>query len=350
MKYEKLTMRDVAYLCGFPQPNSGRGNINISCPKCDSKRRHLNVDFVHNVFRCPKCGFSGGIFDLYSALTGVSRDDARVDMYNRLNGSEAPALPKWTPPPEGKPLASIEKRHTVYTELLQCLPLAKDHRENLNNRGLTDAAIAWNQYKTAPTYGYTKIAKALIDKLGQDALSGVPGFYRTETDEWTLETLERGILIPVRDIQGRIQGLQVRLDKVDKRKYRWVSSRQRRDGSATKAFCHLSGSVVPEIMLTEGPLKADVVRALTGRTVLAVPGVNALSALEPVLLELKQLGMQKIMTAYDMDMLENPHVREANNKLGELLAKHQIHFGMYYWDAAYKGIDDYVWHLMQEKH
>ena len=54
-------------------------------------------------------------------------------------------------------------------------------------------------------------------------LAGVPGFYKSQ-GQWTLKIPGRGILIPVRDVQGQIQGLQVRLDNVEKRKFRWLSS------------------------------------------------------------------------------------------------------------------------------
>ena len=348
--YEKLTMMDVATLCGLPRPVSGRADITIRCPKCDSKRKHLNIDFCENVFRCPKCGFSGGIFDLYAELAGVSRDQARSDMYRRLKGSPEPVKPKWTPPPERKPLADIERRNAVYTEFLSRLPLANDHRENLHGRGLKDDVIENNLYKTTPSYGHMTIAQSLRDKFGRDALVGVPGFYRISEDCWTLEKMPRGILIPVRDRKGRIQGLQVRLDKADRRKYRWLSSRQRLDGSAAKAFCHITGAIRSEAIVTEGPLKADVIHALTGKTVIAVPGVNSLSDLDAMLPTLKRCGLQKIMTAYDMDMADNPHVRQANDNLAAMLTRNQIYFGSYYWDKAYKGLDDYIWHIIQAKH
>ena len=37
-------------------------------------------------------------------------------------------------------------------------------------------------------------------------LAGVPGFYK-EDGRWSMKFPGRGILIPVRDVKGRIQGL-----------------------------------------------------------------------------------------------------------------------------------------------
>ena len=58
-------------------------------------------------------------------------------------------------------------------------------------------------------------------------LAGVPGFYRDDSGAWTFIHEKRGILIPVRDRYGRIQGLQLRRDNVEKRKFRWVSSTEK---------------------------------------------------------------------------------------------------------------------------
>ena len=45
------------------------------------------------------------------------------------------------------------------------------------------------------------------------------------------------------------------------------------------------------LVLTEGPMKADVINALTGLTVLAVTGVNTLTKLEQTLTELRSEGL-----------------------------------------------------------
>lgn len=153
----------------------------------------------------------------------------------------------------------------------------------------------------------------------------------------------RGILIPVRDIQGRIQGLQIRRDNVKKRKFRWFSSTDRRDGCRAESWTHLAGNVRGKILLTEGPMKADVIHALTSITVLAVPGVNALAQLQKALEQMRAKGLREIKTAFDMDMRTNPHVQEAYQKLLELLKNMGFRYGTYLWDENYKGLDDYLW-------
>lgn len=38
-----------------------------------------------DVFRCPRCGFCGGVFDLYSHYTGIPRNEVRDALIARLN-------------------------------------------------------------------------------------------------------------------------------------------------------------------------------------------------------------------------------------------------------------------------
>ena len=77
-------------------------------------------------------------------------------------------------------------------------------------------------YKTTPVIGMKALAKQLMNEGLY--LAGVPGFYKTDSGEWSFINEKRGILIPVREEHGSIQGLQIRRDNVTRRKFRWVSS------------------------------------------------------------------------------------------------------------------------------
>ena len=104
------------------------------------------------------------------------------------------------------------------------------------------------------------------------------------------------------------------------------------------------------LVLTEGPMKADVINALTGLTVLAVPGVNTLTQLESTLTELRSDGLVEIKTAFDMDFTSNHHVQHGYNNLLQLLGDMGFRYGTYLWDPAYKGLDDYIWeHLLRKE-
>ena len=239
------------------------------------------------------------------------------------------------------PLTDIDSRHATYSALLSKLSLAADHRENLLSRGLTEADIERLGYKTTPVIGMSALAKQLRSE--GHYLAGVPGFYRDTSGSWCFIHEKRGILIPVRDHLGRIQGLQVRRDNVTKRKFRWISSTDQEDGCRAEGWTHLVGPVRPTLVLTEGPMKADVINALTGMTVLAVPGVNTLTQLELMLTELRREGLVEIKTAFDMDFAVNHHVQNGYNSLLALLGNMGFRYGTYLWDPNYKGLDDYIW-------
>ena len=183
-------------------------------------------------------------------------------------------------------------------------------------------------------------------------LIGVPGFYTDSGGQWTFISIWRGILVPVRDIKGRIQGLQVRRDNHNKRKYRWVSSAEidgGANGCGAEGWIHLAGPVRERILLIEGPMKADIVHHLTGQTVLAIPGVNSLRHLEKALTELIGLGVRHITTAFDMDFLRNPHVQSGYAELVNLLGRMDLKFGTYLWHPDYNGLDDYIWEYCLEQ-
>lgn len=337
-------MTDIIPLLGLPYPPAGRGDYNIPCPCCDDTpgKKHLNINLRRDVFRCPRCGFAGGVFDLYAHYTGIPRKNVREALIARLDvQGKLPPKPKLPPPevPEN-PLTDIDARNATYEAFLKLLSLASDHRENLLLRGLPGERIDALGYKTTPVAGMTAIAKRLL--ADGYYLSGVPGFYRKQ-EQWSFLSESRGILIPVRDLNGRIQGLQIRRDNTSKRKFRWVSSGGQLDGCRAEAWTHLAGAPRETVILIEGPMKADIVHELTSQTVLAVAGVNALSHLEQQLTELREFGTKKIMTAFDMDFLQNPHVKNGYQNLTSTLEKMGFQYGTYLWDPQYNGLDDYIW-------
>lgn len=351
------TMIDIITLLNLPRPpHRDRIAYDIPCPCCDSgRKKHLNINLRKNVFRCPKCGFHGGMFALYAHYTGIHRDEVFAELQRRLGNSDHSEAAsnnhvRWTQIPECSdcPSAEVHTRDATYRALLDKLSLASDHAQNLQTRGLTNEAIHRNGYKTTPAVGTKALAKQLLAD-GYD-LAGVPGFYRDQADQqWTFVQSRRGILIPVRDYAGRIQGLQIRRDNAAKRKFRWVSSAERSDGCRAEGWAHIAGPVCEQVLLTEGPMKGDIIHHLTGQTVVAVPGVNTLTQLRLVLLELMELGVRHIMTAFDLDFLTNQHVQNGYADLTWMLHVMGLTFGTYMWDPAYNGLDDYVWEGLMQK-
>lgn len=349
---ENFHMTDILPLLNLPYPPQGRSSYYIQCPCCDDnpRKKHLNINLQKDVFRCPRCGVYGGIFDLYALYTGVPRDEVRDVLIGKLGRPETIARPKKTVVSQENPecpLTDVDSRHATYTALLEKLSLAQDHEKNLLNRGLTKLDITRLGYKTTPVVGMSAIARQLQSEGYY--LAGVPGFYRDSSGKWTFIHEKRGILIPVRDTEGRIQGLQIRRDNVTRRKFRWVSSIGETDGCGAEGWTHLAGKVRSTIILIEGPMKADVINSLTGLTVLAVPGVNSLTQLGNTLELLREEGLCEIKTAFDMDFATNQHVQNGYQALLSLLDEMGFRFGSYLWDPRYKGLDDYIWEYCYQR-
>ena len=99
----------------------------------------------------------------------------------------------------------------------------------------------------------------------------------------------------------------------------------------------------------EGLLKADIAHCLTGRSFVAVAGVNSLNGLESALRCMAQNGTKLVVEAYDMDKLENEYVASAAEKVQQIARVAGLQSTSLVWNTAYKGIDDWQLALRQEE-
>ncbi len=185
-------------------------------------------------------------------------------------------------------------------------------------------------------------AGAAAAALDSHELHGLPGFY-TKDGTWTLAGAN-GFLIPVRNKDGLIQGMKIRLDDDAARKYRWLSSRPNRmeNGARSYSWIHVTGDTTQKrAYLTEGPLKGDIASYFANDALfVCLGGVNAHKGLRETLLS---LGVTEVMEAMDMDQFTNPQVRQA---IGTLRREVQSIQGIRYyqctWNPRFKGVDDYL--------
>lgn len=342
----KYRMTDVIPLLGIPGPKKqDMRSYNVACPCCDSgKSTHLNINLRKDVFRCVVCDFSGGVLDLYAYCKNIPRSEAFRAMVQELGEEKRDRCPssRQVRPEdmeEDCPVTDIRFRHQTYTALLEWLSLSKDHLQNLQARGLPTAAIQKNKYRTTPVMGHRMMARQLQE--AGCTLRGVPGFFKTKQGEWSFVRTDRGFFVPVRNVHGQIQGLQLRLDKADKRKYRWISSTDRMEGTGAKGWVHTAGPIRKRMLLIEGGLKADIVRQYTGQSLIAILGVNMITELKTVLNEYTKQGLESLRLCFDMDFLRNHHVFDAYEKMLKMLDGIGIRYMTYLWDPMYKGLDDY---------
>src|SRR5205823_3301553 len=101
------------------------------------------------------------------------------------------------------------------------------HRQALRQRALPDVEILRRGYRTMPRDGRAALARRLVDHFGADTCARVPGLYVDTQGArrwWTLAGAA-GLLIPVRDLDGRVVALKVRSDDPgDGPKYTYLTS------------------------------------------------------------------------------------------------------------------------------
>lgn len=341
--YEKIPIVDTARRCGLVLDLSTlrRREVEASCPFCGDHGKgkyHLSLNVDTDQYRCNLCGASGNSVSLYARLHGLTNKEAYMELSRGGNVypmAQQPSSQNTEPQP--KPLA---QRHEVYMDMLSLLTLSAEHRENLRERGLSDDRIDQNQYRSMPqTPEGRKLLASLLRDIGHD-LQGIPGF-RTSYGEWTLSG-PNGFLIPVRDKDGLIQGMKIRLDEGEPgRKYRWLSSRNAPNGTRSYSWTHVTGNTASKrAYITEGPLKGDVASYLDNDTLfVCIGGVFALHGLKDTLMS---LGVTEVVEAMDMDQMSNPQVRRAIQAIRqEVQSIRGIRYSKYVWNPAYKGIDDY---------
>ena len=304
---------DVAYLLNLHIRHKNAASLDADCPFCGEKKGKLNLNIKKNVFKCNRCGESGGMLSLYGKIYGLDNQTACREIKDALGKNEqAPSYqvrkrenaPKEPEIPSAKP-APDDVRHKTYSTFFSMLVLADTHRQNLLKRGFTDGQIMENGYKSTPVFGYKKLTRKLLE--AGCTVEGVPGFYQDKDGEWTIHFSNKssGFLVPVRNPDGLIVGAQIRLDHpYDGRKYIWLSSTNYLMGTSSGSPVHFVGNPGEKtVFVTEGPLKGDLAHALSGRTFGCVPGANQYANLPPFLQDMKLMGTETVYEAYDMDKL-----------------------------------------------
>ena len=344
MVYEKIPIVETARRCGLVLDSRTlrRSEVEASCPFCGDHgpgKYHLSLNTTTDQYRCNLCGAHGNSVSLYARVKGVSNREAYRELARDAKTYPFPQQP--TPKKtERQPLA-LEQRHAAYADMLEHLTLLDRHMENLLGRGLSMERVRQNQYRSMPeTEQGRRLLAALLRADGHE-LRGLPGF-RTYYGEWTLSG-PKGFLIPVRNKDGLIQGLKIRLDDgADGRKYRWFSSRGLPDGTRSYSWIHVTGNTAGKrAYLTEGPLKGDAASFLANDALfVCIGGVNAIHGLKDTLMD---LGVREVVEAMDMDQMTNENVRKAVLAMRrEIQTIPGIKYYKYTWNPAYKGVDDYL--------
>ena len=249
-------------------------------------------------------------------------------------------------PPRAVPSADADTLHAVYTSLLELCPLMKAHGELLTGaaHGLTVEQA--RRYGTLPRDA-RKVCAALEERHGRATLLGVPGFVETDG---RLVVRGAGIIMPTRDVQGRIVAIDVRREKVEpgQAKYFKLSSGTA-GGASSGTPAHVARPRelrdARTVYVTEGVKKADVAADALSGVVVGVVGHSTWRHALPALDELAEAGATECVIALDRDT--NPQTAEKVNASRRQLAAAAVELGyavrLAVWDAAAaKGLDDLV--------
>jgi hypothetical protein len=270
-------------------------------------------------------------------------DRAGTPVYlHRLAGNPVPLAPPLPPPSGPAPdRANPDLLHRAYFALLAALPLSAVHREGLHRRGLTDAEIDRRGYRSLPVQGRARLARDLRERFG-DAVLRVPGNIIREQSGRRYLTISgaAGLLVPVRDLAGRMVALLIRRDDSGNGpRYSYLSS-TRYGGPGSGAPVHVPLGVTGPcqcVRVTEGVLKADIAHALTRLPTIGLPGVGHSRTALPLL---RELGARTVRIAVDADAAYKATVARALAVLTEALTLDCYAVELERWPAPLKGIDD----------
>lgn len=297
---------------------------------------------------CPVCGGDGcglgeGLTLCWRVASGKQAKSGAW-IHVEENASRRRYIPR--PVYIAPPLAPIERRHAVYSALLDNLPLYKIHADQLaNRRRLSDKTIAAEGFASVPAKSF---AAPLVEKLASEFdLTHVPGFFKGG-DRWHLRFVGMsGFYIPIRDHKGRISALEIRRGTDDpKRRFLLLSTGG--DGFPLGA----SSGAPPHfakphrrhtVVITEGALKADVCAELLDVCVVGLVAVGTFGSLLGWQLREALPGLGQIYIGYDADWRTNDKVRYHLRRLTEALSKAGLSAKALEWPPEQgKGLDDYL--------
>ena len=322
--------------------NNGRKWLRVSranpCPVCDHPDWCL-VAVDGSTAMCMR--FENGCF-----RKGQNKAGEEYFLHRLLDGVPSPHEPAEERPIDAKvALTDSDIRHEVYSALLTSLRLTPSHREQLHSRGLTDESTDLRGYRSLPVQGRPAVVAKLVKDYTVEQLLTVPGFRLR--DNMVVLGGAAGLLVPVRDLAGRIVALLVRGDGTkeelaakDCPRYSYLSSAQH-DGPGPGSPPHVPVGIsapVERVRLTEGALKADIAFSLSHLPTIGAPSVGSWKAAVPVL---HQLHTKTVRIAFDADAAEKPHVARALADCYDGLIAEGFAVEVETWPAQCgKGIDD----------
>jgi len=233
-------------------------------------------------------------------------------------------------------------------------PLDGAQKKKIKRRGFAAGDLRDHPLGYLPgNRGRVRMVRKLLQASGLDKsdLRGVPGFFLNKHNQWSLAG-PAGLLLPVLDEEGCIQGLQIRPDSPrGNAKYLWLSSAHKENGgtksgapagillpSTSEGKKSEIDSEIDHLWITEGFFKGLALRKETEEPVLWAAGVGLLQS---ILEKVERLQPKRVSVLFDADWRSNLRVRKSMVQLAEGLRERGMEVRLLAWPSSYgKGIDD----------
>ena len=242
----------------------------------------------------------------------------------------------------GVDIADPDTLHAVLSDLLSMMYLDEEHREKERLRGIPDSAADYFQHKTLTAGGCSRLMRELLKKHSPEALRRTPGPKFVDTVDggfWSLAG-PPGIVMPCRDVQERIQCLQLRPDDIEKfPKVMWCSSVKNGGPQAgTPVHVPLCQVESPDVYLVEGIWTADAVACMAGVRVVGLSGGCA--SWRFAIDTLKEMKPDRVVLCFDNDRIRNMAVGNAQKGASRALRAEGFRIAVGRWPMQHKGPDD----------
>lgn len=358
---------DVLTDHGVSCSGTGDNLMAVSPFRKTSNKTSFTISISRNTFKDWKLDYGGGPVKFIMKLKKLDAKNAIDYLYNVYFNGNAPVKELFIPPViEERAALDKDVLHVAYSIFLDLCSLTEEDKKYLKNvRGLSDEEILDVGFKSFPR---RTIRHTLQERLIEAGINptDIPGFFRYSDDECITFNYYVGILIPIRDIFGRIVGLQIRKrnlkSELDNR-YVWLSSAfaMNKPGSAPKYFCNGRGPEAPlgfvegtfscdrvtTLFVTEGFFKAFSIRKNVKSPSITVQGVTNWKGINDVVEELTKRypKLNRIIFTFDADFIGNLNVSNQLCKMYNSLKPQfpGIEFRTMLWDINLgKGIDDLI--------
>lgn len=215
---------------------------------------------------------------------------------------------------------SLQQIATDYQKLLTATSLSSEHNDQLKARGLSDADIDAAGFRTVTTG----------DRVGSLSVSGV------RDGRWVAQT---GIFIPHRDLDGNIQGGQIRTE--GNAKYVWTAKPHTLSNDSLELPLAVWGRGRDRVILCEGGLKANVTASRfdrhLGEKVTTIGAAGGLFSSSPNQLKniLGALGVSHVHFAPDAGAISNKQVFSRDSNTIALLERLGVSVSILYWGQGF---------------